>query len=300
MPNDQRSYEASTLRSFFDEQLRHLHDMLHHKDYQPDINSQADLVDTQTIESFIDASNSKMRAVSGYADKLRIHIQTLYRHTLQIADEIPPSMSLAPDAFRNNPTVNSLFVSSQDIDILFKTSADINTYLHQQSAVSVVYALLTAHKNEKKTLGFGLMGDMLIRDIPQRVINFSLHDVHAPCDSENQLDIELKKHLFDRITQLIKCDMAGKMNSQLLANASYEMRIKSLANPEVYLKSLIEYLQTPNKLISLEKTHYKLNKLGIVLNEEDQGTANEFDIHELIWMNDSRNLLMRVFYPMIE
>ncbi|MDD4906307.1 MAG: hypothetical protein PHD39_09150, partial [Methylobacter tundripaludum] len=70
-----------------------------------------------------------------------------------------------------------------------------------------------------------------------------------------------------------------------------------LANPDVYLDALLGYIEAPDKLLSIDKTHFKLSKLGIKLEDDDSGQrANEFDIHELTWSNDTRNVVLQIAY----
>ncbi len=298
MNDDRRSHEALSLRAFFDDQLQHLQDLvsslssrIHDKEQQAE-------EDRQIVENFVDASNVKMRAVHGYSQKLREHVRALYNHVLQVADQIPPPVDLSLDAFRANPLVNALFVNSNDFDKLVNTDPDVNVFLRANSKYQtpVLYALLTASKSEKHMLGIAMQGDMLIREVPQEAVNFSSYKIHRPCASIEELSTALKNYLFDRIVALIRQEiMARKINqASTTGDNSYESRIKSLDNPDVYLETLIEYLATPATLLSIDKSHFKLSKLGIKLDGEDKQCANEFDIHELVWSNNSRNVLLQI------
>ena len=156
--------------------------------------------------------------------------------------------------------------------------------------------MLTARKSEKRTLGVGMLGEILIRDVPQQAINFSTHKIHTPCASNTELDMALKKYLFDRVVALVKQEMTSRMTKQPFkpSNDSYESRVNSLANPDIYLKTLIEYLETPANLLSIDKTHFKLSKLGIKLDSDDKQCANEFNIHELTWNGNTRNVVLQI------
>ena len=294
MTDDKRSHQASSLRTFFDEQLDYLQNLV------GSLGSQQTEEDRQIVESFVDASNSKMRAVYDYADKLREHVRGLYNHVLQVADQIPPPVLFNPDAFGADPLVNALFASNNDIDKLFNTDHDVNVFLraHSKYQVPVMYALLTADKTEKRMLGIAMQGDMLIREVPQQAVNFSSHKIHAPCPGLSELSAALKEYLFSRVVALVKQDMTLRMTDQLfkLGDVSYESRVKSLANPDVYLDTLIEYLVVPAKLLSIDKTHFKLSKLGIKLDIDDRQSANEFDIYELTWSNNTRNVVLQIAF----
>lgn len=298
MNDDRRSHEISNLRSFFDEQLHHLQKLTDNLSSHIHDQEQQAKKDRQNVERFVDASNSKMRAVHGYSHKLREHVRALHNHVFQIANEIPPPVDLNPDTFGTDPLISALFVNSNDIDKLFNADPDVDAFLraHSKYQVPVLYALLTAGKSEKQTLGIGVQGDMLIREVPQLAVNFSSHKVHIPCTSSAELSVALKKYLFGRVVALIKQQMMSRMTDQALkpGDDSYESRIKSLANPDVYLNTLIEYIEVPAKLLSIDKLHFKLSKLGIQLEDDDKQSANEFDIHELTWSNNTRNVLLQI------
>ncbi|TAK62728.1 hypothetical protein [Methylobacter sp.] len=298
MNNDRRTYEALSLRTFFDDQLLRLQELISNLgSYIYDEEQQTE-EDRQIVENFVDISNSKMRAVDDYADKLRVYVRALYNYILDIAGQIPSPIDLDMDTFKTNPLINALFVNSKDIDKLFKNDGDVSAYLrsHSEYQVPIMYALLTAGKSEKKILGVGMQGDMIIREVPQQAVNFFSHKIHAPCASSAELNTTLKEYLFSRVVALIKQEMASHMTNQLFKTSddSYESRVNSLANPDIYLNTLIEYLKIPSNLLSINKTHFKLSKLGIKLDDDDEQSANEFDIHELTWSNDTRNVVLQI------
>jgi hypothetical protein len=298
MNADKRSQEASSLRTFFDEQIQHLQELVGNLSsyiYDEDRQSAEDL---QIVESFVDASNKKMRAVQDYSNKLRGYVQALYRHVLLIADQVPPPINFDRNSFIDDPLINTLFVLSKDIDKLFDSDPDVNAYLrsHDKVQVPVIHALLTANKTEKQTLGVGLQGDMVVHDVRQQAVNFSAHKLHSPCANSTELTSALKTYLFNRVVALIKQEMTSRMAAQLINtnDNSYESRVTSLANPDVYLDTLIKYLEIPDNLLSIDKSHFKLSKLGIKLDSTDKQSANEFDIHEVVWSDQSRNVVLQI------
>lgn len=297
MSDERRSHQATSLRTFFDEQLQHLQDLLGNLSSHIHDDEQNAAKDRQIVENFVDASNNKMRAVHDYAHRLRGHVRALYDHVLEIAVQIPPPVDLNPDAFGSDPLVNALFASRKDIDKLFE-DAELEGYfrVHSKYQVPVLYALLSASKLEKHTLGISMQGDMVIHDVPQETVNFSGYKIHTPCASREELSTALEGYLFGRIVALIKQEMTMRKTRQLLnsKDTSYEARVNSLSNPDVYLDALVEYLEIPAKLLSIDKIHFKLSKLGIKLDDDDQQSANEFEIHELIWSDNSRNVMLQI------
>lgn len=295
MNDIRRTREASSLRTFFDDQIDYLQNLVSNLSSHIHDEAQQAEEDKQIVETFVEASNKKMRAVQGYANKLREHVRTLYNHVLQIANEIPPPIDLNLDTFGTDELINALFVNSKEVDELFEINPDVNAFLriHSKEQVPILYALLTAHQSEKKTLGIALQGDMLIREVPQQTVNFSSHKIHTPCASSTELNTVLKEYLFIHVVALIKQEMMSRMSTQSEDN-SYESKVKSMANPDVYLNTLIEYIENPANLLSINKIHFKLSKLGIKLEGDDMQRANEFDIHELNWRNNIRVVVLQI------
>lgn len=300
MNDNQRSREALSLRKFFDDQISHLQNLLTgFTGLSPEEKQQAE-ADQKIVENVVDASNSKIRAAHNYAQRLRGPVRRLYDHVHRVADAIPPPISLARREFGNDPLVSALFVSGDEIEKLLKSDPVADDYLRAHSCceVPVLYALLMACKSIKRTLGVAMAGDVLLHDVPMDAVNFSRHRIQTPCADADALESALREYLFNRVVALARLELKMRMDQHpVLSGAdSYESRIKSLANPDVYLSALVEYLDIPDKLLSIDKTHYKLSKLGIKLENDDPRCANEFDIHELAWGGNSREVVLRVVH----
>lgn len=301
MNDNRRSHEASSLRAFFDEQIRHLQALISNLSSHVHSERGGD-EDIQLVEGFVDAANTRLRAAHHYIEKLRSHVRSVYDHVLLVAEQIPDPVELSPGAFRTEPIINALFVNTEEIDSLLRSNPGTKAYLrdHSPEEVPVVYALLTASKSEKIVFGVGMLGDTLVREVRQQVVNFSSHKIHAPTDSVEALTTALKHYLFENIVGLVKQEMASRVSDQIFTSAdhSYDARIKSLGNPDVYLDTLIRQLAAPADLLNIDKIHFRLNKMGVKLaSDDDSQCANEFDIYELTWRNNARNILVKIAYP---
>lgn len=297
--DNRRAHEAYSLRAFFNEQLQHLHGLLDH--FSVDDTESATDEEMRVVESFVDTANNKMRAVQGYADKLRGHVCALFRHVLDVAAQIPPPIELNATALRTSPIINALFVDQRDLDRLISANAEIDAYLrsHGTLQVPVLYALLTANRTEKSILGVGMLGDLLVRDVAQQTVNFHGHKLLMPCADSEQLSAAIKTYLFDRVVTLIRREMAARRMAESLTpgDRSYRARVNSLDNPDIYLHSLLEHLENPDQLLRIETSHLILNKLGMKLDQDDRQCRNEFELHEITWSDRSRNVVLTVAYP---
>lgn len=294
MNSERRSNHATGLREFFDDQLQYLQDLLNGQ-------QQSSTVDTSSrdIEHFVDVANSKLRIVRGYADKLRSQVSALQQHVLTIVEQIPPVVELSHQAFVNDALVNALFAVANDIDRLLVIGSDVEGFCRRHLQASPLYALMSARKAERNVFGVGLLGEMLVRDLPQQTVNFFGHTLHAPCADSDALYAALNTFLLDQVITLLKQDLTARSLAQTLkSNAhSYQACINSLANPDRYLEALLEAMQQPEKLLTVEICHYRLSKLGIKLESGDSDQyANDFKLPELQWSDGSRNVLLQVSY----
>jgi hypothetical protein len=88
--------------------------------------------------------------------------------------------------------------------------------------------------------------------------------------------------------------MAHSPEQMFNADNSYQSKVNSMANPDVYLNTLVNYLENPANLLSINKSHFKLSKMGVKLDDDDPQSANEFDIHELNWRNNIRVVVLQI------
>lgn len=299
MHQEKRIQESAPLRAFFDEQIAHVHHLFSGFSFKSHTETSDDSL--RIVESFVDAANGKLRAANHYADRLRPLVCALYQHLLEIAAQIPPPFEVSHQAFAHQAIVNALFVNAAEIDGLLQGDRNLRDYVRTQADASLpsLYALMTAQKSERTVFGVGMQGDLLVREVSQRAVNFSGHKLHRPCSNDVELAKALKRYLFDEIIHLVKQEMAQRVMQETLkpADGSYEARLNSLANPSVYLDVLSAYLQPVENLVKIERFHFKLSKLGIRLEQDEGQCVNEFELHELTWRGGQRNVLMQVVYP---
>lgn len=300
MIDNQRSHAATALRHFFDEHLQQLQSLAEHLGSSFHTPDSLNADDRLLVENFVAAANNKLHIVNGYSEKLRDPIRALHDHLLNIAAKISPPIELSPYTFGSTPLVNALFINGDEVDRLFTFDHTTAAYLRKNSLDQApkVYGLLTACKHEKASLGVGMLGNLLVRDVPQQTVNFAAHKIHTPCANTIELNEALKKYLFEGVVERLKQAMAARLAAETLTpgDQSYEARLNSLANPDKYLATLLEQMAEPDKLLSITQTHFRLSKLGIKIAADDRQCANEFDLQELIWSDNSRQVLLQIAY----
>lgn len=298
MGTERRTAEGSLLRRFVDDQLDYLGSLFSQWDKER-LNKKRQLQEEKKIiETVVEASDKRIRAVNGYTEKLRPTTRALYQHITQLADEFPVPIRLDAAAFSQEPTINALFVSQEDIVQLFQSDQNIRQFLNTQSPLypKTFFGLLGSLRSEKTKLGMGMVGDIVVRDLVQETVSFSDHEIIAPCPTEEAVLSELKRYLFDLALVQLSNEMTQKKqaDSTLSQRRNPQAQAESLNNPEVYITALTHQLDLAIKQLTLKQITMKVSKLGVKLEADDKQASNEFDIYELYWKDHPHRIITPV------
>mgnify|MGYP000715327795 CR=1 FL=1 len=109
-----------------------------------------------------------------------------------LVTRIPGPFDISRSAYGSNPQVNALFGSANDIETLFAHSRALHGYFSDWPGCERVYVPLAMYRQEKKTLGMALDGDIMRRDVTRTAVNFSGHRLGVCAASEAQLRDKLR------------------------------------------------------------------------------------------------------------
>jgi len=156
------------------------------------------------IERAVDATDARMRAVSGYRKNLRPAIIHALDHIVAIVDGLAPPLALSRSAFGSNAEVSDFFASVEDMNHILARDAEMRQW--QQSAGSAladrVVALLLMTLNERNVLGVALEGDQLRHDVAQVTVSFGKHRFADPTADEQETRRMLMRRAGDHLLSL--------------------------------------------------------------------------------------------------
>ncbi|MGA9991243.1 MAG: hypothetical protein WBP86_02800 [Thiobacillaceae bacterium] len=138
----------------------------------------------------------RLKQFHGYPGRYRPAVQRVLARVRQLSADVPGPVTLDPEHYSSDPFVHALFGAAKDIKQLFSTPA-MRAYVTQHGS-GECYALLSMRRVERLVLGLDLDGDVLRRDVAQRVIDFADQQLIAPAPTENEARENLLWYLFDR------------------------------------------------------------------------------------------------------
>jgi hypothetical protein len=136
-----------------------------------------------------------LKQFHGYPKRYRPAVQRVLARVRQLSAEVPGPVTLDAQQFIRNPFVHALFGAPKDVKQLFSTPS-MRAYVAQQGR-GELYALLSMRRVEKPVFGVELDGEVLRRDVAQRVNLFTDHQLIAPAPTESEARDNLLWYLFD-------------------------------------------------------------------------------------------------------
>ena len=177
-----------------------------------------------TVEHVVEETSGRLRAVPGYARRLREPVASALRSIDAMVDQIPGVLSCQRSTFATDPHVNAFFVDHNSMREVFSTSKEVRTLFDANTAAEQCFALLCMHRGERRQLGMALVGDQLHKDVMQTAVSFSDHQVVSPGLDETAARCALKCCIFNCVVGHIRA-RSTQLNS---GTSDLESRARAL------------------------------------------------------------------------
>lgn len=155
------------------------------------------------IERVVDGTDPRLRAVSHYRRKLWDSVEHAIDYVVTFVNALPPAIIADRQGYMTDPRLRALFASPESLREILSFSDGARNYLKQAPDPLPVelYAGLGAVRVEKNVLGIEMDGEILRRDAPQIMVNFSDHRVVCFSDNEPDSRRELMRRVGDYLIE---------------------------------------------------------------------------------------------------
>ncbi len=158
----------------------------------------------RAIERAVDATDPRLRALSGYQKKLRAAVVHAIDHIVALVDSMPVPLELSRAQFTTDPELIAYFASFAHAQEVLTLDPKLNQWLTSpdNAAAGHVVMLLLMEQYERQVFGIELEGDMLRREVAQTTVNFAAHRLVDPAGAEETTRRQLKRRAFDHLLTL--------------------------------------------------------------------------------------------------
>jgi hypothetical protein len=171
--------------------------------------SHPDELTERAIERAIDATDPRLRALSGYKKKLRPAATYAIDHVLALVDSLAPALELDPQVCGTDPETTAYFVSVEHMREVLERDPTLNQWRRSEgTAADAVVTLMLMTLEERKGLGMALEGDVVRKDVAQTTVSLSKHQFVDPDAADTETRRLLKRRAFDHLLALALGRMA--------------------------------------------------------------------------------------------
>ncbi|UCE89585.1 MAG: hypothetical protein JSW10_01740 [Pseudomonadota bacterium] len=296
-----------------------------------------DAIVIEAIENVIDGTEPRIRLVPGYRKQLHQAVAGALAYVDALVEQIPEAIGFNKRAFGCDARVNAFFASADEMRQLFSASSQLRECVDAPDGCGrpECFALLCMRMEEKSRLGVELNGEIIKRDVPQTVVNFSEHKLLAPGATEQQVRQGLRRCMFDAlVTHVLEVVLAERANhgapedprqvlearrralhtrdrelAALLDSAQASLPIRAavsgvVANavvltPQDYLQQVKELLSCPQDFVKLSRVTLNLTRLG-VLSDRGDSAASAVQLVQIEIGEVLKRVVVLVRYPRAE
>ena len=133
----------------------------------------------RSVEHAVDVADPVIRQARKYRKILQPPVESAMQYCGTIIDSIPGPVELSRRGYNENPSVRSLFNKPEDLEDLLRISPETKA-LSDQGYEGDILALLTMTRQEVTVFGHQEEGGHIMRDVPQKSLNFIDHRIVAP------------------------------------------------------------------------------------------------------------------------
>lgn len=186
-------------------------------------------------EKVVEIADPHIRGFSRYQKALRLPVTGATEYCASLLDAIPGPVNLSRDSYHEDPRVKAVFPSPDALEEFLRITPEL-AELRKHGGTETVVALMTMSLEEKTIYGYQKDGEVVMRDVAQRAVNFFDHRLVAPA-----FDLEITRQ--------------GVISRGLEVLATMAMeKIETLQGQKAELQQKREYLRATLKILG-GKTH---------------------------------------------
>lgn len=150
-----------------------------------------------------------VRLVGGYRKRLAPALAIADRYVRDVVAGLPPASPASEATWNSDPYIHAFFATAQDVMPVFSRSSDLRDYFSGSASATEAYCVLGMEKQERRTLGVALEGDVMRTEVPQTTVSFVDHRVRICAATEAALREEIACRMLDQFALQALAEVAG-------------------------------------------------------------------------------------------
>jgi len=156
------------------------------------------------IERAVSAVEPLLKRINGYPGNYRKPVATALEYARSLAASVPGPVVVNRESYTRDAFVHALFPSADTVTEAFCASRALQDYYRGFPVTDELYALMGMRRFEKTMVGVELAGEVVQRDVVQKVIYFTSHTIENPAPTEKQSRDQAAWSFFDSLVGKVK------------------------------------------------------------------------------------------------
>ncbi len=224
-------------------------------------------------------------AVSGWERRLAPAVAAALEHCERLAAAIPGPVTIDRRGFSADALVHALFATPDDIGEMLGRSRELREFLAAPGASDGedFHALLGMRWREKAVSGMVREGDVIRRDVPQRLLYFADHTLGEIAVDQDATRELLRQAAFDSLARgfaacvaelrQLRLDASTALQIERARNGRTERRLELEARqrdaiasltPERLLDAYAEWLAGADQRVYLKQNEIRVDRMGVI------------------------------------
>ena len=150
-------------------------DWFKNRQSQFDPDSPSDELTLRAIDKAVALTNPRLKLLRAYQERLAPAVSTSIRYLRDVVRAVPPPIDIVGARWASDPSLRAFFASAGDIPAALSRSPNLRTLFAKYPDLDEAYFILVMRFAEQRSLGVSLQGEMLLRDVEQRIVGCSDH-----------------------------------------------------------------------------------------------------------------------------
>jgi hypothetical protein len=176
------------------------------------------------IDRAIEATDPRVRSLSGYRRRLEPAVMKALDHVVAIGDALPARVEASQRGYGEDERLAAFFASAARMAQVFGADRALIEFLQDPDGVGTdaIVALLAMERTEKRVLGMAVEGDRVQQEVSQVQVSFDKHRLLDPCGTEEAHRRLVLRRAFDQLLTLAlaRISTAGGEREALAAEQS--------------------------------------------------------------------------------
>ena len=161
----------------------------------------------RSIDKAVTLTNPRLKLLPSYQERLAPAVEISLRYMQDLQGLLPPSLQASETLWSSTPLLRACFANARDIPEILSRSHNLQTLFGKYSSIERAHLILGMGYLERSAFGMAMLGDVVQRDVPQKVLVFSDHQVRicAPDEAEVRrlLCVQLYEYLLAQALSVI-------------------------------------------------------------------------------------------------